>query len=595
MVRFALKFGVTRRRGTPPTVAYLALASIAAWLLPTLTASGSPSPRTTDPAMWLEQEVSSSTGVYFGQAVALDGTTALIGSPEETVGNNNYQGVVYVYTYTSASNTWTLSQTLTASDGSDNDFFGTSIALVGDTAVIGAPSKTVGGNPYQGAAYVFVRTGGVWAEQQELTANDGDINAMFGTGVGIAGTSALVSAPGATIGPYFNQGAVYVFTQSGTSWNFAQKLTGSNGTYEDFFGISLSVAQDTAVMGTERDFWQGVGEAYVFTESNGTWSESQTLTSSDAESSDGFGEVVATDGTQALIGAPYSHVVGGIEHGGIYAFAGTPGAWMQTDEISFNNVHGLGWAIAMSDNRALVGAIDATTPDAPDGLAFLMQGSGGSWSEVTPFIAGDDNPGYDAYYGYAVALSGTTALIGEYLHQRPFVDGLGAGYFYGPGNVALVASAPQEVNPGDQYTAQAILTNDAATDTPPLSVVMPVPSGAGYVSADATQGSCSEVPYVVTCALGPLSASGGSATANLTLKATGSGGDTITNTAKVAGAAPPLSASAATTIKSSGGGGGGGGGNGGGGGSGGGGGASNPLVLVSLALLMLAALTRQRR
>ena len=549
-----------------------------------------------DPPVWLEQMVKPGSGENFGFSVAIDGTTALVGAIGNTVNGNYAQGAAYVYTETG--DTWSLSQMLTASNGAQQDLFGTSVALAGDIAVIGAPFATAGGHANQGAAYVFTRSNGVWSQTQEITSSDGNINDNFGTRVGVSGTDVLVAAPGAYINGNYQQGALYVFTDTGGTWTQSQKLVGSSGHYNDFMGIALSVARNTAVAGTEADGWSNLGKAYVFTKVNGSWGESQILHSNDAAPSDGFGEVVATDGTQALIGAPAATVDGAQYQGAAYLFTGPLGDWTQTSKFSVAGAHAVGFSLQVSGDKALIGVGNTVEQDMLFGAVFLMQYSGGAWTEVAPFVPTDmiDSPDF----GWALALSGSDILITDPNYQKPFVDGIGATYFYGPGNVGLVASAPQQVNPGDRYTAQAILTNNAATTTPALSVVMPVPSGATYISAEATQGTCGEfhdtfdTATYVSCALGPLTGDGGSATANIDLEATGSGGAVLANSAKLLGAAPPLSAGAPTTIESSGGGGGSG-GNDGGGSSGGGGGASGPPMLALLGLLWaIAALARSK-
>jgi hypothetical protein len=111
----------------------------------------------------LQQELTAPDGAYadeFGTAVAVSGDTAVIGAPNKSA----------AYVYLRNGDVWTLQQELTPSDAGPNDF-GASVALNGDTAVIGAPEKKIGSHDGQGAAYIFVRSGGVWTQQQEVTEN----------------------------------------------------------------------------------------------------------------------------------------------------------------------------------------------------------------------------------------------------------------------------------------------------------------------------------------------------------------------------------------------------------------------------------------
>ncbi len=136
---------------------------------------------------------------------------------------------------------WLTQAELLASDRAANDIFGTSAALSGDTALIGA----YGRNGYTGAAYVFVRSGGSWSQQQELLASDGASGDMFGSSVALSVDTALVGAEGHT-------GAAYVFVRSGSSWTQQQKLVASDGASGDMFGISVALSGDTALVGARR-------------------------------------------------------------------------------------------------------------------------------------------------------------------------------------------------------------------------------------------------------------------------------------------------------------------------------------------------------
>ena len=136
-------------------------------------------------------------------------------------------------TYPVTIDPWIQQQQLTASDGAQGDFFGISVSVSGDTAVVGAPRHAVGGKTEQGAAYVFVRNGTVWTQQQELTASDAVAFDQFGRSVAVDGNTAVISADQKAVGFNNFQGAAYVFVRSGTVWTQQQKLTASDGTALD--------------------------------------------------------------------------------------------------------------------------------------------------------------------------------------------------------------------------------------------------------------------------------------------------------------------------------------------------------------------------
>ena len=162
---------------------------------------------------------------------------------------------------------WSQQRELTAYDGAAGDFFGDSVSLSEDTVLIGARAKTINSQVFQGAAYVFVRSGGVWSQQQELTASDGAPAEGFGVSVSISGDTAVIGVLSKTINSNAGQGAAYVFVRTGGTWSQQQELTASDGAADDDFGFSVSVSGDTTVIGaffkTINSLAQ-LGAAYAF-------------------------------------------------------------------------------------------------------------------------------------------------------------------------------------------------------------------------------------------------------------------------------------------------------------------------------------------
>ena len=255
-----------------------------------------------DGAVWtFEQQLTADDGGandLFGVSVALDGDTALVG-----VGANAGLGAAYVFVRSGT--TWTQQQKLTPGDNAAGDEVGTIVALGPETAIIGSRSDDVGSNVDQGSAYVFVRSGTFWSEQQKLTASDGAAGDRFGQGVALMGDTAVVGADLDDVGANLNQGSAYVFTRSVSMWTEQQQLTASDGDAQDQFGISVAVSGDTALIRDARDdvLDQDDGSAYVFTRSGTTWTEQQKLIRPDGESPDLFGESVALSGDVALVSA----------------------------------------------------------------------------------------------------------------------------------------------------------------------------------------------------------------------------------------------------------------------------------------------------
>ena len=176
-----------------------------------------------DPLRVVRQKVTASDGTansFFGSAAALRGDAALIGAD----GDNSFQGAAYIFFSRSGDSRWTELQKLTASDGLAGDEFGYRVDLSRNTLVVGAFSATVNGVVSQGAAYVFTRSDNTWSENQKLVASDGGLFDNFGASVALHRDTIVVGANGATVNGNPAQGAVYVFTLSNGIWTEAQKL-----------------------------------------------------------------------------------------------------------------------------------------------------------------------------------------------------------------------------------------------------------------------------------------------------------------------------------------------------------------------------------
>jgi hypothetical protein len=213
--------------------------------------------------VWTQQQQlrpDGETADFFGRA-ALDGDTALIGAAFANTGTSSPQGDVYVFDRSGT--TWTQTTKLAHPVGGSTDLFGQSVALQGDTAVVGAS----GLDEYTGAVHVYVRTGDAWPLQATLTADDSVAGANFGQPVSVDGDTIVAGAPYATVDFQF-QGAAYVFRRSGTAWTQVDRLTASDGAREDIFGWT-GVAQDkgTILIGAAyADVGDTIdaGAAYVF-------------------------------------------------------------------------------------------------------------------------------------------------------------------------------------------------------------------------------------------------------------------------------------------------------------------------------------------
>jgi FG-GAP repeat len=256
-------------------------------------------------------------GDYFGSLVSLSGDTALIGAPFDD-DNGVDSGSAYVFIRTGT--IWTYQEKLLAPDGQAGDEFGWSVSLDSDTALIGAITDDDKGVD-SGSAYVFIRTGTTWSQQQKLLATDGTYQDIFGQAVALDGDTALIAAPGDGINST-QTGSAYIFTRYGVTWTEKAKLVASDaGTTDQFGSYAVSLDGDTAIIGSYLDDDQGSnsGSAYVFTCDDGIqWTEQQKLLASDGAAQDEFGSV-ALDGDCAII-TSWHDDDNGLNSGSAYVF-----------------------------------------------------------------------------------------------------------------------------------------------------------------------------------------------------------------------------------------------------------------------------------
>ena len=338
-------------------------------------------------ASWSQQtELSASDGVtgdYFGDPVAISGSTAVVGA----FARNSYTGAAYVFV--NSGGTWSQQGELTASDGVSGDYFGTNVAISGSTVIVGVPFK----NEAVGLVYVFVRSGTTWSQQAELTASDGLPGDYFGT-VAISGSTAVVGAHGKDS----FTGAAYIFTRSQGIWSQRAELTASDGTTGDYFGAPVAISGSTVVVGAVK---ARSGAAYVFVNSGGSWLQQAKLT--DGVTRDLFGASIAVSGSTVVVGAPYTTWY--VYRGAAYVFVRSHGVWSQQAELLASDGAPGDYfgAVAISGPTVVVGAQGHNST----GAAYVFSYSGGIWSQQAELTPSDG-----LSIGISVAVSGSTAVVG---------------------------------------------------------------------------------------------------------------------------------------------------------------------------------------
>ena len=335
---------------------------------------------------------------YLGWSVAVSGTVAVVGAP----GARGDRGWVYIYAH--SGRTWHLQAILTDPDSVSSDEFGSSVAVSGSTAVIGAYG--VANN--NGAAYVYVRSGTSWSLQAELTDPGAVSDQRFGSVVAVSGSTAVIGAD--TLGS--SRVMAYVYTRSGTTWHQQAKLA-SPGTDSGSWGNFLSFSGATVVVGApDADKERGV--VYIYARSGTAWHRQARLVGPVGTAGEGFGYSAAVSGKTLVIGTE------GVAHAikFVYVYERSEATWhrqarLADPEHRYKN-DGYGEAVAISGSRILASAPYWSQRSC--GTAFEFTRSGIVWSERAEVV----NPGCETgdWFGMSVTISGTTAVIGAPLKNK---------------------------------------------------------------------------------------------------------------------------------------------------------------------------------
>ncbi|MFN0123257.1 MAG: putative Ig domain-containing protein [Blastocatellia bacterium] len=353
------------------------------------------------------------SGDWLGAAVAIDGATIIAGA--SGYGAND-RGAAYVHTITGD---WGFQQMIKGADaganGGSNDEGGYSVAIDGDTAVIGAPGQRIGNSFNVGAVYIFTRVAGVWTQAKKLTAANGAQDDRFGESVGLDGGRLAVGAPGCDAPGKSDLGAVYVYNRAGGAWNLDEKLTPAYTAAGAGAGHAVAVRGNEVVAGAWMDDKSGlldVGSITVFSKGGAGWN-SAYIQPGDGFLWSRFGSSLAISSDRLIVGAPGDT----LGKGAAYVYKSNPGDWIFTMEKKLTASDGVtgdqfGCAVGLDDNRVIVGAQFADTLNTNEmGAAYLYRRSGATW----PFeqkITGDNPNAPGAHFGHAVAISGRRVLVG---------------------------------------------------------------------------------------------------------------------------------------------------------------------------------------
>ncbi len=383
-------------------------------------------------------------GDSFGYSVAFDGEYAVVGAPGAD-GSGSDRGRAYVFQRSQGgADGWGQVAVLSASDAGDLDYFGYSVDISGDHVVVGAVGENGSGTD-QGAAYVFNRNrggAGSWGQVKKLTAGDKANEDRFGGSVSIDGDTLIVGADGED-GIGQDRGAAYVFTKDEggvDNWGEAVKLVSGSPADADQFGYAVAIDGGYALVGSPREDGAGGdrGAAYLFHRDMGgvgAWGLVKKLVASSPSDSSWFGASVAIDGALAVIGEAWSDE-GGNNRGAAHVFGRDHGGadnWGPMKKLTASdaaNASFFGYSVSVSATTVAVGAAFAKAGGTERGQAYVYaQDEGGTdnWGEIQRLRAND--AANKDMFAYSIAVQGLYVLVGAIGEDGSGSD-RGAAYFF---------------------------------------------------------------------------------------------------------------------------------------------------------------------
>jgi len=399
---------------------------------------------------------------YFGNSVGVSGHLAVVGAygDDQAYG---LAGAAYIFDESEGGpSNWGQVEKLFASDAASGDQFGFSVAMSGDMVVVGANHDDDHGSS-SGSAYVFARDeGGAdnWGQVKKLTAGDGAMDDQFGYSVAISGDTVVVGAPWDDDGSA-DAGSAYVFQRDkdgADNWGQVEKLTASDGAASDHLGLSVAISGDFVVAGAPWNSNSKIdsGAAYVFARHEGgtdSWGQVKKLFVTDGTIGDYLGYSVAISGSTVVAGA-YHYTT---DTGAAYVFERHQGGldnWGRVTRLVGSDTIAndqFGWSVAIAGDRVVAGAHHDNDDGTHSGSAYLFQrnhGGSNRWGQTQKLTASD--AAADDWFGWAAAVAGSTVVLGA-LGDDDAGSFSGSAYVFGaPFLKFFIGDPPDDGSPNDE-------------------------------------------------------------------------------------------------------------------------------------------------
>lgn len=434
----------------------------------------------------------------FGKSIAIAGESMIVGSPMDDDGGTD-SGAAYVYRFDGC--TWAYEIKIKPDDPKVRNNFGRAVAIRSDVIFVGAPREDTKVGIDAGAFYIFRFDGVDWIQEDRMTPADPQPEQIFGRALALSSdaATAVVGAPGDSDGGT-HAGAAYVYRLEVDQWVQTTKLVASDAEEADTFGRAVSISEDgtTVVVGSSGDD-SSAGAAYVFRFDGANWTEDAKLDAGqDKEAGDIFGRSVAVSGDTILIGARRDDD-GGIDSGSAYVFRLQGSVWSLEAKLTASDAEegdGFGRSVALSGNKAIIGALEDQVGMVRSGSAYFFQrfAAGKSWDETVKFTGSDSDGGDE--FASAVGVSGRTLVTGARGDDDVGTDA-GSAYVF---DVAPRSCLQGAVNSGNCPIEVTLLLNGSEGigegktvtvqegDTITASILLPSAGGSGRFVVHANPG-----------------------------------------------------------------------------------------------------------
>jgi len=357
----------------------------------------------------------------YGRSTSIEDPYAVVGAPSHPIGVAS--GAAYIYARSGT--TWVLDQKIQAADNDPVDLFGISVSQSGSRVVVGAPEDDgIGTNA--GAAYVFRRDPGGWVQEQKLATSIVSPLILLGTSCSLDGDRVAIGAPGYQ----GDKGAVWIFTRSGTTWTQQAVLV---PTYPETkaFGRSVALEGNRLVVGapSTQGVFHDAGTVQVFQFNGSAWVQQQVLETPNPAAAGFFGYTTAVSGDRLAVGAFWETSTPGVT-GRAYVYREVAGVWTLEADLApseLQNSDRFGQSVALDGINLIVGAMIGDGPATDSGTAYLFQYNGSSWVRVSRFWG--STTGSTDQFGVSVDVRGLYVITGADFY--PLGDMRGAAYIFG--------------------------------------------------------------------------------------------------------------------------------------------------------------------